>query len=77
MPRRSLSASQGHAGRQFRLGLIYEEGRDAEQDYCKARENFALETNQGHSDSQYRLGTPHYEFGKGVEQDFEKAVYFY
>jgi TPR repeat protein len=66
------AAEQGNAHTQYQLGYNYERKESYDQSvfwYRKAVE-------QGHIHAQYYLGNM-YDQGRCVEQDFEKAVFFW
>ncbi|MBO4555392.1 MAG: sel1 repeat family protein, partial [Elusimicrobiales bacterium] len=62
---------------QFRLGLIYEEGRrDIKKDLSKAFEYYTLSSEYGYAPAQYNLGQM-YEKGHGVSADKAEARSWY
>ena len=65
-------ASQGHAGAQSTLGILYMKGQGVEQDYHKAREWFERSAAQGEGSAQIHLGCM-YANGQGVRQSYHKA----
>lgn len=65
-------ASQGHAGAQATLGLLYMKGKGVEQDYHKAREWLEKSAAQGEGRAQIFLGYM-YANGQGVRQSYHKA----
>ena len=65
-----LSASQGHATAQGKLGDMYENGHGVDQSYERAREYYEAAARQGHAYAQYSLGVLYYN-GQGVEQSNE------
>ena len=65
-------ASQGHAGAQSTLGILYMKGKGVEQDYHKAREWFEKSAAQGEGSAQIHLGCM-YANGQGVRQSYHKA----
>ena len=67
-----LSASQGYAGAQNCLGLMYQEGQSVDQSYERAAEYYKAAARQGNADAQYNLGCL-YSNGQGVERSYEKA----
>lgn len=71
-----LSAEQGDAEAQFRLGMMYYHGNRVEQDDVQAAYWFRQAAEQGYADAQLKLGDV-YEYGKGVEQDYTQAIYWY
>jgi len=64
---RSL-AEQGDVRAQYRLGLMYDNGRGVTQDSEESVKWYRLSVEQGHTDSQYNLGIM-YANGDGVRQD--------
>ncbi len=70
-------ASKGNARAQFRLGLIYFEGKlDEEPDFEEAFQWFRRSAKQGYVRAQVYLGSM-YENGTGIIQDYQKAVKWY
>ena len=69
-------AEQGHAGAQFSLGVMYDEGRGVSQNDAEAVRWYQLAADQGDADAQYNLGCM-YALGDGVpEDDAEAAKWF-
>jgi TPR repeat protein len=66
-------AEQGHAGAQFYLGVMYENGRGVPQDYKEAAKWFHKAAEQGDADAQNNLGVMYAE-GQGVPQDYTEAA---
>ena len=64
-----LAAEQGVAGAQFRLGVVYAEGRGVAQDDKESVRWFRLAAAQGDAEAQGGLGLA-YSAGRGVPQDF-------
>ena len=64
-----LAAEQGVAGAQFRLGVVYAEGRGVAQDDKESVRWFRLAAEQGDAEAQGGLGLA-YSAGRGVPQDF-------
>ena len=64
-----LAAEQGIAGAQFRLGVVYAEGRGVAQDDKESVRWFRLAAEQGDAEAQGGLGLA-YSAGRGVPQDF-------
>lgn len=58
-------AEAGDAKAQYKLGLIYHEGKDVEQDYEEARKWFLKAAKQGEVNAQYNLGLM-YNKGEGL-----------
>lgn len=71
-----ILAEQGNSEAQYKLGLIYDMGKDVDQDYQKAFEWYEKSANQGLASSQSRLGTM-YRYGKGVDINHSKASRWY
>ena len=71
-----ILAEQGNAEAQYKLGLMYDMGKDVDQDYQKAFEWYEKSANQGLASSQSRLGSM-YRYGKGVEVNHAKATEWY
>lgn len=70
------AAAQGEAQAQFRLGLLYLEGRGVEQDDAQAAKWLNEAAQQGVTAAQNNLGSL-YESGRGVTQDNGEAVRWY
>lgn len=70
------SAEQGNAEAQYKLGLMYDMGKDVDQDYYKAFEWYEKSAKQGLASSQSKLGSM-YRYGKGVEVNQAKANEWY
>lgn len=71
-----ILAEQGNAEAQYKLGLMYDMGKDVDQDYQKAFEWYEKSANQGLASSQSRLGSM-YRYGKGVDINHSKASRWY
>ena len=71
-----ILAEQGNAEAQYKLGLMYDMGKDVDQDYQKAFEWHEKSANQGLASSQSRLGSM-YRYGKGVNINHSKASRWY
>ena len=69
-------AEQGNAEAQYKLGLMYDMGKDVDQDYQKAFEWYEKSANQGFASSQSKLGSM-YRYGKEVEVNHAKANEWY
>ncbi len=70
-------AEQGHAGAQYRLGLMYyNKGQGVPQDYVQAVKWYRKAAEQGYADAQFKLGVM-YSDGQGVPQDDAEAVRWY
>ncbi|MBH89052.1 MAG: hypothetical protein CMF71_02315 [Magnetovibrio sp.] len=61
-------AEQGHASAQYRLGLMYDNGRGVKQDSKESIRWYRKSVEQGHIGSRYTLGVM-YANGSGVRQD--------
>ena len=70
------AAAQGEAEAQFKLGLMYDEGKGVRQDHAEARKWFEKAAAQGNAEAQSCLGFM-YEKGQGVPQDYVKARKWY
>jgi uncharacterized protein len=70
------SAEAGDAAAQFRLGLLYEEGKGLPQNYLQAKEWFETAALQGHAAAQLHLGTL-YLGGNGAPQSAQMALVWY
>ena len=70
------SAEQGNAEAQYKLGLMYDIGKEVDQDYQKAFKWYEKSANQGLASSQSKLGSM-YRYGKGVEVNHAKASEWY
>ena len=67
-----LAAEQGHAGAQYDLGLIYDNGEGVVQDQDAALKWYRMAADQGHAWAQSNLGIKYAE-GQGVPQDYVRA----
>lgn len=73
----ALSAEQGVATSQFRLGVLYFNGQQTvPQDYTEAAKWFRLAAEQGNTDAQSNLAWM-YDEGRGVPQDYKEAMKWY
>ena len=70
------SAEQGNANAQYRLGLLYYDGRGVKQDYEEAARWLTEAAKQNHAEAQYYLGM-FAENGYGMEQDEQRAAEWY
>ena len=70
------SAEQGNAEAQYKLGLMYDIGKEVDQDYQKAFKWYEKSANQGLASSQSKLGSM-YRYGKGVDINHSKASQWY
>lgn len=71
-----LLASQGHAGAQANLGVMYGNGQGTVKDYKEAMKWFELAAQQGDVGAQTNLALM-YKNGQGKAQDFSQALYWY
>jgi uncharacterized protein len=69
-------AEQGNVDAQYKLGLMYGNGRGIPQDYKQAFFWFKKVAEQGYASAQFNLGIM-YSKGQGVSQDYKQAVYWY
>ncbi len=73
---KSSKADKGDASAQYKLGVMYYNGRGVEQDYLKAVEFYQKAADQGHLNALSSLGIM-YDKGIGVERDYSKAAKLY
>ena len=66
-------AAQGHAGAQYNLGNMYDNGEGVTQDYKEAVKWYKLAAAQGNAKAQFNLGWMYYT-GYGVTRDDREAV---
>ena len=66
-------AIQGEAEAQYKLGMMYAEGRGVKQNSVKAAELHEKAAVQGHTNAQYNIGVL-YRNGQGVKQDYTKSL---
>ena len=64
----TFAAEQGHAGAQFNLGVMYDNGKGVVQDDKTAVKWYTLAAEQEHARAQFNLGVM-YEGGEGVPKD--------
>jgi TPR repeat protein len=69
-------AEQGHAGVQYNLGIMYEDGLGVPQDDAEVVKWYRMAAEQGVAKAQASLGFM-YAKGRGVEQDDTKAIKWY
>ena len=67
-----LAAKQGDPDAQFKIGLMFFEGKETTRDYKKADKWFKLAANQGQADAQYYRGLI-FQDGLGTSKDPEKS----
>ena len=70
------AANCGHAGAQFKLGVMYINGQGVKQDFQEAAKWSRQAADQGYAKAQFNLGFI-YEKGQGVKQDLKEAVKWY
>ncbi len=70
------AAEQGHAGGQYNLGYMYQNGYGVPQDYAEAVKWYHKAAAQGDALGQSNLGWM-YSYGYGVAQDYAEAVKWY
>jgi TPR repeat protein len=70
------SAEEGHAGSQFNVALMYEQGIGVAKDEMEAVVWYRKSALQGTAAAQYNLGVL-YENGRGTKVDFAKANEWY
>jgi len=66
------SAEQGDSNAQYMLGLAYDVGVGAAQDFAEAATWYRKAADQGHAGAQFNLGHV-YADGRGVKQDYVQA----
>ena len=71
-----LSAEQGNAVSQAKLGWMYTKGEGANQDYQKAVKWYRLSAEQGNAIAQYNIGAM-YAMGNDVSQDYARAYMWF
>jgi hypothetical protein len=71
-----LSADQGDAKAEVRLGSMYYYGRGVPQDYAEALRWYRKAADQGDAMAQYDVGSRYY-YGQGVSQDYAEALRWY
>jgi TPR repeat protein len=69
-------ADQGDPAGQYRLGLMYYDGRGVPQNYAEAAKWFHLAVNQGNAAAKNLLGAM-YANGWGVQQDYVRAFMWF
>lgn len=65
-------AEQGYGGAQYKLGVMYANGKGVTQDYTEAAKWYRKAAEQGVAHAQYDLGNMYY-YGQGVQQDYVLA----
>ena len=71
-----VSAEQGDAKAEFRLGDIYYYGQGVTQDYSEALHWYHKAADQGDTRALYEIGYM-YDLGQGVPQDYTEALRWY
>ena len=71
-----LSAKQGLAKAQLKLGVMYHNGQGVPQDYKESIKWLRLSADQGNAKAQSSLGWM-YDNGEGAGQDYKEAVKWY
>ena len=69
-------AREGDIRAQYNLGVLYDKGLGAPQDYAEAARWYLVAAERGHLDAQANLGFA-YEQGRGVTQDYAAAAKWY
>ncbi|MCX6052963.1 MAG: tetratricopeptide repeat protein [Campylobacterales bacterium] len=72
----TLSANQGNASAQYKLGELYYHGTEIKQNLSEAVRWYVASANQGNAVSQSRLGHI-YTFGEGIPVDYKEAMRWY
>ncbi|MDR0485801.1 MAG: sel1 repeat family protein [Elusimicrobiota bacterium] len=67
------SAEKGYAEAQFRLALMYTDGKGVKRDYGESVKWFRKAAEQGDADAQHSLGIAYYA-GRGVKQNYGEAM---
>src|ERR1035437_9449556 len=71
-----LSAEQGDASAQNKLGYSSDQGQRVPQDYNEAAKWFRLSAEKGNVEAQHNLGLMYVQ-GKGVNQDYARAYMWF
>ena len=71
-----ISANQGYAPAQHKLGWLYQNGWGTQQDYSQAMQWYSRAADQGHAGAQSGIGML-YEEGLGVTKDLHEALRWY
>ena len=69
-------AKRGAAWAQFRVGVMYEDGKEVSKDYRQAFMWYRRAAEQGYAGAQFNLGVM-YETGRGVSKDLVQAYAWY
>ena len=64
--------AEGEPFAQFRLGVLYEEGKGITQDSLEAIRWYVVASAQGHSDATYRLARLYHD-GRGIPQNYVRG----
>ena len=75
-PQFEVAAEMGDANAQYQLGLMYQKGKEYEQDFEKAVRWYTLAAKQGHVPAQFNLGLMYHK-GDGIPRNYEAAVKWY
>ncbi len=71
-----ISANQGYAPAQHKLGWLYQNGWGTQRDYSQAMQWYSRASEQGHAGAQSGIGML-YEEGLGVTKDLHEALRWY
>jgi hypothetical protein len=71
-----VAAEAGDVEAQYNLGVMYDQGLGARQDYGEAAKWYRKSAEQGFPDAQFNLGAMHYS-GQGVPKDPSEAARWY
>ncbi len=71
-----VSAEQGDAKAEIRLGNMYYDGQGVPQDYAEALRWYRKAADQGDARAQFDIGSIYY-YGRGVTQDYAAALDWY
>jgi hypothetical protein len=71
-----ISAEQGDAKAESKLGTMYYRGEGVPQDYAEALRWYNKAADQGDAKAQYGIGYMYYE-GQGMPQDYAEALRWY
>jgi TPR repeat protein len=72
----TLSANQNNADAQYRLGLLFEEGKARETDLPRASSYYRMAIASGHCEATLALACMYID-GRGVDQDFITAYHLF
>ncbi|MGR9000058.1 MAG: tetratricopeptide repeat protein [Gammaproteobacteria bacterium] len=65
-------AEKGNPEAQYKLGVMYDQGKGVDQDYQEASKWYRLSAEQGKSGAQFNLGLMYVQ-GQGVDQDYVRS----